>query len=232
MWGSGVTVALPRWKRILDTACILVTSPVWIVVMVAVGVWVKLVSPGPIFYRQDRIGLRGRRFSILKFRSMQLNSETRSHELHLERLMQNGRPMVKLDSIGDPRLIMGGRIIRALALDELPQIFNVLQGEMSLVGPRPCTPEEFARYETAHKERVKVLPGLTGHWQVSGKNKTTFGEMIAMDIFYGNNMSLWRDLLIILKTVPALIGQILDARKSRPSSAVKPFAVQHERQTI
>jgi lipopolysaccharide/colanic/teichoic acid biosynthesis glycosyltransferase len=126
--------------------------------------------------------------------------------------MEKDCPMTKLDAAGDPRLIAGGRFLRASGLDELPQIFNVLRGEMSLVGPRPCLPHEFERYGVWQRERVNAPPGLTGYWQVNGKNKTTFSEMIAMDIFYARNMSVWLDLKIILKTIPALIEQMLESR--------------------
>lgn len=130
--------------------------------------------------------------------------------------------MTKLDA-ADPRLISGGRFLRASGLDELPQIFNVLRGEMSLVGPRPCLPHEFERYTVWQQERVNAPPGLTGFWQVNGKNKTTFSEMIAMDIFYARHMSIWLDLKIILKTIPALIEQMdesgrVAATESRPRS--------------
>jgi lipopolysaccharide/colanic/teichoic acid biosynthesis glycosyltransferase len=128
--------------------------------------------------------------------------------------MEEDCPMTKLDAAGDPRLIAGGRFLRASGLDELPQIFNVLRGEMSLVGPRPCLPHEFARYGAWQQERVNALPGLTGFWQVNGKNKTSFSEMIAMDIFYARNMSLGLDLRIILKTIPALIEQTLERRRA------------------
>ena len=120
---------------------------------------------------------------IFKFRSMKMNAETSSHEQHLASLMGNNSPMTKLDAAGDPRLIPLGRIFRATGLDELPQIFNVIRGEMSLVGPRPCLPYEFQRYERWQQERVNAAPGLTGYWQVNGKNKTTFSEMIEMDIY-------------------------------------------------
>ncbi len=123
--------------------------------------------------------------------------------------------MTKLDTSGDPRLIPCARMLRALGLDELPQIINVVRGEMSLVGPRPCTPHEFARYEAWQQQRVNAPPGLTGYWQVNGKNKTTFSEMIAMDMFYAKNMSLWLDVVIMVRTVPAVAAQVLESRMNR-----------------
>lgn len=154
---------------------------------------------------------------IFKFRSMKMNAETSSHEQHLASLMGNNSPMTKLDAAGDPRLIPLGRIFRATGLDELPQIFNVIRGEMSLVGPRPCLPYEFQRYERWQQERVNAAPGLTGYWQVNGKNKTTFSEMIEMDIYYSQNMSLLLDLTIIFKTIPAITQQVLEAQtRARP----------------
>jgi lipopolysaccharide/colanic/teichoic acid biosynthesis glycosyltransferase len=202
----------PRWKRILDVTCILLTLPVWLPIVFLIVLWIKLVSTGPVFFRQERIGYRANRFMILKFRTMKCNVETAMHELHLEQLIQTDRPMTKLDASGDPRIMRGGRLLRATGLDELPQLINVLRGEMSLVGPRPCTPKEFQRYQPWQRQRVNAAPGLTGYWQVNGKNKTTFTEMIDLDIFYTKNMSLRLDLAIILKTVPAILGQVLDAR--------------------
>jgi lipopolysaccharide/colanic/teichoic acid biosynthesis glycosyltransferase len=148
---------------------------------------------------------------IFKFRTMKVNVETESHERHLEQLIQDNRPMTKLDT-GDPRIIRGGRLLRAMGLDELAQLFNVLGGEMSLVGPRPCTPNEFQRYQPWQKERVNAPPGLTGYWQVNGKNKTTFTEMINMDIFYSKNMSLWLDVAIMARTLPAIVVQLVETR--------------------
>jgi lipopolysaccharide/colanic/teichoic acid biosynthesis glycosyltransferase len=207
----------PLWKYILDITCILLSLPIWLPILVCVAVWIKIASPGPIFFRQERVGLRGRRFMILKFRTMKVNVETQSHERHLEQLIHADCAMTKLDSSGDPRIISGGRILRATGLDELPQLFNVLRREMSLVGPRPCTPHEFQRYQTWQQERVNAAPGLTGYWQVNGKNKTTFSEMIKMDIFYTKNMSLWLDLMIILKTFPAIFNQLAESRNLNPA---------------
>ena len=152
---------------------------------------------------------------ILKFRTMKVNVETTSHERHLEQLIDANCPMTKLDASGDPRIIRGGLVLRATGLDELPQLFNVLRGEMSLVGPRPCTRYEFQRYQVWQRARVCAQPGLTGYWQVNGKNKTTFTEMIQMDIFYAKKMSLWLDLMIMLRTPAALIEQLHEVVRSR-----------------
>jgi exopolysaccharide production protein ExoY len=209
---------IPSWKRILDVTCILLTLPLWLPVVLVIALWIKIVSPGPILFRQERVGYRGKRFMILKFRTMKSNVATAIHERHLEQLMQSDRPMTKLDASGDPRIIRGGRLLRATGLDELPQLCNVFRGEMSLVGPRPCTPKEFVRYQPWQQQRVNAAPGLTGYWQVNGKNKTTFTEMINLDIFYSKNMSLHLDLTIILKTIPAIIGQFMEGRRvSRPA---------------
>jgi lipopolysaccharide/colanic/teichoic acid biosynthesis glycosyltransferase len=206
---------IPSWKRILDISCVVLSLPVWLPIMIAIAVWIKFVSSGPILFRQERVGYRGKRFVILKFRTMKANAETLTHERYLEQLIQADRPMTKLDSTGDPRIIRGGRFLRATGLDELPQLFNVLGGEMSLVGPRPCTPNEFRRYEPWQQERANAAPGLTGYWQVNGKNKTTFTEMVNLDIFYSKNASLRLDLVIILRTVPAILGQLLEARPAK-----------------
>ena len=208
---------VPSWKTILDLTCILLSIPLWLPVVLLLALWIKLASPGPVFFRQERVGHGGKRFMILKFRTMKVNVETRTHERHLEQLINADVPMTKLDAAGDPRIIPGGRFLRATGLDELPQLFNVLRGEMSLVGPRPCTPHEFKRYQEWQRERVNARPGLTGYWQVNGKNRTTFAEMIKLDIFYTKNMSLWLDLTIISKTPPALITQVLDGRSAARS---------------
>jgi lipopolysaccharide/colanic/teichoic acid biosynthesis glycosyltransferase len=206
------SISKPGWKFALDIACILLALPIWLPVMILIMLVTRIASPGPIFYRQERIGLGGRPFLIWKFRTMRVSAETQPHEHYFRELMKVDRPMTKLDAYGDPRLAPFGRFLRASGLDELPQILNVLCGEMSLVGPRPCTPHEFAHYEPWHCERVNGLPGLTGLWQVNGKNKTTFNEMIAMDLFYLQNMSVLLDLKIMLKTGAVIAGQLLESR--------------------
>jgi lipopolysaccharide/colanic/teichoic acid biosynthesis glycosyltransferase len=204
---------VPDWKASLDLTCILLLLPLWLPLMILLMLVTRFASPGPIFYRQKRIGLGGRHFSIWKFRTMRVSAETETHERYFENLMRVDCPMTKLDAYGDLRLAPFGRVLRASGLDELPQIFNVLQGEMSLVGPRPCTPNEFARYEPSQRQRVNCLPGLTGYWQVNGKNKTTFRQMIEMDLFYVKNMSVWLDLKIMLETGTVMAGQIFESRR-------------------
>lgn len=181
--------------------------------MLLVMAMIRLNSSGPIFYRQERVGYQRKRFMIFKFRTMHVNAETRTHEDYFASLMRSEVPMTKLDAAGDSRLIPGARFLRASGLDELPQIFNVVVGDMSLVGPRPCLPSEFNRYEPWQQKRVNAPPGLTGHWQVNGKNRTTFNQMVFMDLFYIDKMSFWRDLGIIFKTVPVLVFETVEALK-------------------
>ena len=236
---------IPRWKRILDVTLVSLTLPCWLPLMILIMGAIRFTSRGPVFYRQERIGYRRRRFMMFKFRTMRVGAETKTHEEYYAYLMRADCPMAKLDAHGeqlkhelaamnemsgpvfkltnDPRITPVGRFLRKFSLDEFPQLFNVVRGEMSLVGPRPCLPSEFQRYEKWQRKRVNGLPGLTGYWQVNGKNETTFSEMVAMDLFYLRNMSPWRDLVIIFKTVPALIGQALESRKrlrrrSRPAN--------------
>jgi lipopolysaccharide/colanic/teichoic acid biosynthesis glycosyltransferase len=209
----------PGWKSGLDITCILLSLPVWLPLMILLMLVTRIASPGPIFYRQERVGFGGRHFFIWKFRTMKLTAETQIHERHFEELMRVDCPMTKLDAYGDPRLAPFGRILRASGLDELPQIFNVLRGEMSLVGPRPCTPNEFAHYEPWQRERVNGLPGLTGYWQVNGKNKTTFNKMIWMDLFYLKNVSILLDLKIMLKTGAVIAGQLFESQPAAHTHA-------------
>jgi exopolysaccharide production protein ExoY len=205
---------VPLWKSVLDVVCIILSAPLWLPLMLALMLLTRVSSPGPVFYRQRRVGLGGRHFLIWKFRTMKVSAETQTHERYFEELMRTNCVMTKLDSNGDPRLAPFGRVLRASGLDELPQIFNVLTGEMSLVGPRPCLPNEFANYQPWQRKRVSALPGLTGLWQVSGKNKTTFNDMIRMDLAYANNMSLFLDIKIMFKTAGAIAQQIIELRQA------------------
>ncbi|SPE59337.1 Sugar transferase [Verrucomicrobia bacterium] len=212
----------PSWKRALDIACILAAVPAWVPLGLLIALAIKLVSRGPIFFKQERIGFLGRPFFCWKFRTMVPDAKPSLHESHLDHLMSSNCAMTKLDSQGDPRLIPGGLWLRSLGWDELPQIINVLRGEMSLVGPRPCMAYEYARYQPRHRQRCETLPGLTGLWQINGKNRTTFEEMIDLDLRYVATKSLLLDLKIIFLTVPAIILQVCDLRRRRkPAQKVR-----------
>jgi lipopolysaccharide/colanic/teichoic acid biosynthesis glycosyltransferase len=220
-WREGASLAdnreIPPWKRALDITLVLLALPVLVPVMGFIAVLIALVSDGPVLFRQERVGYRGRRFRCFKFRTMVVGDNTAVHQGHLHELMTTNRPMVKMDAQGDPRIIPCGLPLRSSGLDELPQIINVLRGDMSLVGPRPCVPYEYEKYLPWQKERFNTLPGLTGLWQVSGKNKTTFEEMIQLDIRYVRTKSPWLDLAIIFKTIPALVVQVIEVRRDRKS---------------
>jgi lipopolysaccharide/colanic/teichoic acid biosynthesis glycosyltransferase len=205
---------VPVWKSTLDVVCIVLSAPLWLPLMLLLMLVTRVASPGPVFYRQRRVGLGGKHFLIWKFRTMKVSAETQTHERYFEELIRTNCVMTKLDANGDPRLAPFGRILRASGLDELPQIFNVLAGDMSLVGPRPCLPNEFSNYEPWQRKRVNALPGLTGLWQVSGKNKTTFNDMIGMDLAYLNNMSLLLDLKIMFKTAATIAQEVIECRET------------------
>ena len=210
---------IPLWKRALDIGIILLLLPGLLIVGTIVALIVKFGSRGPVLFRQKRVGYKGTQFTCFKFRTMELNAETVSHRNHTEQLIRSQAPMVKLDTQRDPRLVPLGTVLRATGLDELPQLLNVLRGEMSIVGPRPCIPYEYELYEPWQRDRFNAVPGLTGLWQVSGKNRTTFNEMIRFDIEYSERMSLWLDVMIILKTLPALWVQCQDTRAKRKEAA-------------
>lgn len=217
-------LGIPFWKRALDLVLILVLLPGLFLLGGLVALVVKLGSPGPVFFRQRRVGYKGREFVFWKFRTMKVNAEVESHRRHTQELIKSQARMVKLDERRDPRLIRFGSLLRASGLDELPQLINVLRGEMSLVGPRPCIPYECEAYEPWHWGRFDAAPGLTGLWQVSGKNRTTFAEMVRLDIDYSKRLSLWLDLRILLKTLPAIWGQYCDlqtARRQQPLPRVR-----------
>jgi lipopolysaccharide/colanic/teichoic acid biosynthesis glycosyltransferase len=221
---SEQAAGLPLWKRMLDLAIIIAVSPGLLVVGIGAALVVICGSRGPVFFRQRRVGYKGREFNCYKFRTMQVDAEARTHRDHFRNLMDTDVPMTKLDARRDPRLVPLGSLLRVTGLDELPQLVNVLRGDMSLVGPRPCIPYEYEAYQPWQRRRFDAVPGLTGLWQVSGKNRTTFNEMIRLDIAYSERMSLWLDLQIILRTLPALWQQCLDSRahkrrQAEPSSA-------------
>jgi exopolysaccharide production protein ExoY len=223
---AGAWRRLPRWKRALDLTCCVAALPLFVFCTLVVAIVTRLTSPGPIFFRQERVGRKGRRFLIYKFRTMHVRADASLHQMYFAQLMRSNAPMQKLDGRGDGRLIPGGRFIRATGLDELPQIINVLRGEMSIVGPRPCIPYEYAQYTSAQRQRFDVTPGLTGLWQVSGKNRTTFDEMIRLDIQYAQTRSPRLDIRIILRTIPALWVQVVESRrKAKPAVATEAAVV-------
>ncbi len=215
---SRIIDLIPLWKRVVDLIACAVALPVLALCTLAMTILTKCVSPGPVFFRQTRIGYLGRRFKIYKFRTMHVNADSTVHQNHLRNLIGSNAPMTKLDDNGDTRLIPGAWLLRASGLDELPQIINVFLGQMSLVGPRPCLPAEYEQFGVRERQRSEALPGLTGLWQVSGKNRTTFTEMIDLDVRYTREFSLWLDLKIILLTLPCLLIQVQESRRAHKSS--------------
>jgi lipopolysaccharide/colanic/teichoic acid biosynthesis glycosyltransferase len=217
-------VGVPLWKRVLDICCVLFAGVTLLPMLLLIAIAIKLGSKGPVLFKQERIGLFGKEFIIFKFRTMVAGADTAVHETHAATLIEGNTPMTKLDAHGDARVIPFGGLLRATCLDELPQLINVLRGEMSFVGPRPCLPNEYNQYLPWQTERFLTQPGLTGLWQVSGKNRTTFNEMIDLDIRYVRQRSLWLDLKIILKTIPAVMAEVRDMQSSRrqPGLAIRP----------
>jgi len=203
-------VRTPLWKRTMDVvgaaAGLIALAPLMLLVALAV----KLTSPGPVLFRQERVTVAGRIFTFLKFRSMRSDNDASGHRNYVAGLIHSDRPMRKLED--DPRILSLGRFLRRTCLDELPQLINVLRGEMSLVGPRPCLPYEAAEYARWHARRFDLLPGMTGLWQVSGKNECTFREMVRLDIAYARRLSLWLDLKILFRTPLAVLGSAGGAR--------------------
>jgi exopolysaccharide biosynthesis polyprenyl glycosylphosphotransferase len=195
-------VARVSWvKRALDLLLVggglLLISPL----LVAVALAIKLDSSGPVFYRQTRVGKNGRHFSMLKFRSMCIDADKKLAELRARN--EATGPLFKIKA--DPRITRVGRILRRFSLDELPQLLNVLRGEMSLVGPRPPLPAEVAEYEDWQLGRLGAVPGVTGLWQVSGRSEVPFHDMVRLDLHYIRNWSLALDVEILMRTVPAVL---------------------------
>ena len=196
------------FKRILDLAlgsvALVVTAPVLGAAMIAV----RVESRGPIFFKQTRPGLNGRAFRLLKLRTMHVDNDDREHSAYVASLI-NGTGerhggMYKLAT--DPRVTRVGRVLRRYSIDELPQLINVLRGDMSMVGPRPAVAAELELYDAWHWLRLRVKPGMTGAWQVAGRCELTYAEMVALDIGYWQNWSLRSELRIILRTLPAVLS--------------------------
>jgi lipopolysaccharide/colanic/teichoic acid biosynthesis glycosyltransferase len=183
--------------------------------MLLAALLIKWVSKGPVFFRQVRIGLAGRPFTVWKFRTMHANADPELHRKHVENLIANDLPLVKLDSAGDSRLIPCGTLLRAACIDELPQLINVLMGEMSIVGPRPCMDYEYNQLLPWHRQRFNSPPGMTGLWQVKRRADTNFTEMMELDLAYVSHRSLTMDLSIVLQTVPAVLAQAKESRAAK-----------------
>ncbi|GHO84327.1 sugar transferase [Dictyobacter formicarum] len=200
-----------RAKRALDIAFTLLIAPFVLLVGIVVAICIKLNSEGPIFFRQKRIGQNGVEFEMLKFRSMYVNSDQMAHRekilqyMNGQKLNEDSTGKMMYKDVQDPRITKIGRFIRKTSLDELPQFWNVLIGQMSLVGPRPPLPYEVELYTSHEWLRMIGRPGLTGTWQVFGRSRVTFQNMVEMDIEYLKKQSIWLDLKLIFLTVPVMI---------------------------
>ncbi len=188
-------------KRCLDIAAAAVGLTLMLPLMLLIAALIHFDLPGPILFRQERLGKRVRPFSMLKFRTMYASNATIPPELLLQN--ESTGPLFKMKD--DPRITRVGRWLRRTSLDELPQLINILRGQMSLVGPRPPLPREMAGYESVQRMRLRVPPGLTGLWQVSGRSNLPFEEMVRLDMSYIDRRSLLLDLEIILRTIPSVL---------------------------
>jgi len=178
---------------------LLAVSPLLLVIAVAV----KLEDGGPVFFRQQRVGRHGKRFRMLKFRTMVPDADALKDSLRHRNEAQEG--LFKIAE--DPRVTRVGRLLRRSALDELPQLWNIVRGEMSLVGPRPLVLDEDQRIEGWHRRRLELTPGMTGPWQILGPARVPLREMVAIDYLYVANWSLWTDIKILLRTIPHVLGR-------------------------
>lgn len=209
--GMRLLLKLKRGMDVLGSLGLLIFfAPVFAVIAAAI----KATSRGPVFFKQKRVGQFGSRFTFLKFRSMKVNNDTREHKEYMEKLItgqathvvheKNGEGVYKL--VNDTRITQVGKFLRKTSLDELPQLINVLVGDMSLVGPRPPIPYEVGVYHTWHRSRVlQAKPGMTGLWQVMGRSRTRFDDMVRLDLRYATSWSLWLDLKILLRTPAAVL---------------------------
>ena len=218
--GSGYILtanyAMPKWKRLMDIVGAFTGLVLLAPFFLLIAAVIKIMSPGPVFFKQERIGLGGKPFVFLKFRTMKVDVDNTAHQQLLAELIKNGshtdsegKPMTKLDQ-ADPQIIPFGKFLRKSCIDELPQLINVLIGDMSLIGPRPPIRYEVCEYDIWHQARLGVMPGMTGLWQVSGKNRLTFKEMVRLDIRYYRKRSIWLDLKILILTPGAILSQVKD----------------------
>jgi lipopolysaccharide/colanic/teichoic acid biosynthesis glycosyltransferase len=205
---KGAKNKVPVDKRIMDIIISLVLIFFFAPAFIIAAILIKLTSRGPIIFKQTRLGLNGRPFEILKFRTMRTNMQDDIHRAFMKKVIEKqkasgGGQVFKMKN--DPRVTLIGKILRKTSLDELPQLFNVLKGEMSIIGPRPPLAYEVECYKRWQLERLTGLPGITGLWQVSGRNHTDFETMVKQDIEYIRNRNLALDIKILLKTAPAML---------------------------
>jgi len=191
-------------KRIIDFVATLIALITLSPFFIAISIIIKLTSPGPVFYKAEVIGYNGEKFIWHKFRTMYINNDNTKHRELIKNIIKNGQSGEKLQN--DSRITSIGKLLRQYSLDELPQLFNVLKGEMSLIGPRPCLPYEYELFEEWHKKRFSVLPGMSGLWQVSGRNEVSFNDKVILDLYYIENFSLLLDMKILLKTINVIIN--------------------------
>jgi lipopolysaccharide/colanic/teichoic acid biosynthesis glycosyltransferase len=206
---------MPLWKRGLDllgaTVGLILVSPL----MLAVSIAIKLTSQGPIIFKQERLGFLRKKFTFLKFRSMYVNQDSDIHKNYTKNFIKNGvlkKEHGEQDDCykikNDPRVTPVGKFLRKTSIDELPQLINVLKGEMTLIGPRPPLPYEYENYDIWHKRRIlETVPGITGLWQVKGRSSTTFNEMVRLDLKYIKKRSLWLDIKILFQTFWAVLSR-------------------------
>ncbi len=213
-FGGQTEIQVQPWsKRLFDlvvaTALLVALAPLLALCALAVA----LDSPGPVLFRQQRLGQGGKPFTVLKFRTMFADADQDMHRQYATAFIQ-GRAAAQPSGaaqvyklVRDPRVTRVGRWLRSTSLDELPQLWNVVRGEMSLVGPRPPIPYEIEQYEPGDLRRLAVRPGITGLWQVSGRSRMTFRQMVALDLEYIRTQSLWLDIRILLRTIPAVLSR-------------------------
>jgi exopolysaccharide biosynthesis polyprenyl glycosylphosphotransferase len=189
-------------KRTFDLVVSLVIVVLGLPLWLAIAAVIKLSSPGPVFFADRRVGLNEREFTMLKFRTMRAGAD--ELQPSLEGQNEADGPLFKIRD--DPRVTRVGGVLRRLSLDELPQVLNVLRGEMSLVGPRPLRLRDFALLDEWHRKRNLVLPGMTGLWQISGRSLLSFDDLVRLDFFYLEHWSLWLDITVLIKTIPAVLA--------------------------
>ena len=190
-------------KRAFDLVVSLVVIVLGLPVWLLIAALIKLTSPGPVFYRDSRVGLGERTFQMFKFRTMSVDAAARRAELSEQNEAEGALFKIR----DDPRVTKVGAVLRRLSVDELPNMLNVLRGEMSLVGPRPLPARDYALLEEWHRKRSFVLPGMTGLWQISGRSDLSFDDLVRLDFYYLENWSIWLDITILAKTVPAVVSK-------------------------